>query len=125
MSSGTFTTSFYEASYREGDQVHPIKVQPETLTATVGIIANESTATATTSPISALVSRSRVARGLNARIIYLQVVGTPPTNYAAGSRTKIPCMTPEFYEGAIAPGAEITYLATTWKVIGSSEEKVK
>lgn len=125
MSSGLFTTSFYEASYGDGDQVHPIKVQPETLTATVGIIANESTATATTSPISALVSRSRVARGLNARIIYLQVTGTPPTNYAPGSRTKIPVMTAEFYAEAIAPGAEITYLATTWKVIGSSVEKVK
>lgn len=123
MSAGAFITTFYTATYGGGDaNVHPIKVQPETIEATCDGNTNESTATETTSPISASVSRGRRSIGLLARVVYLQLTGTPPTDYAAGSRTKIPAMTPAFYNACIAPGAEINYLGTTWKKIGASPE---
>jgi len=122
MSAGLFTKSFYAATYATPSPVHPIKVQPETLEAECGTETNISVATATTNPIQCAVSRGRRSIGLIARIVYLQVTGTPPTGYAAGSRTKIPCMTEAFYQACLQPAAEVTYLGTTWKVIGSSPE---
>jgi len=125
MSAGVFINTLYLASYGGGTNVHPIKVQPETLAANSGTEDNDASALDQTSPISAVVSRSRRSRGLNARLIYLQLTGTAPTGYAPGSKTRIPALTIAFYNEAILAGAEITYLGTTWKVIGSSEERVK
>jgi len=129
MSAGVFTTSFYSASYGGGTNVHPIRVQPETLEATVGgTITNEPSASATTSPISALVSRNRGSKGLLARIIYLElgIDETPPEGYSIRSRTKIPILTEDFYNAAIAPGNPIIqYLGAAWTVAGSSAEVAK
>jgi len=128
MSAGRFTSSFYSASYGGGEQVHPIRVQPETLLAGVGSITNGPAVTTITNPISALVSRNRGSLGLLARIIYLElaVEAAPPEGYSNRSRTKIPCLTAEFYNAAIAPGdPEITYLGTQWNVAGSSDEEAR
>lgn len=123
MSAGAFTTAVYAASYGGGDtNFHPIKVQPETLEASVDAVVNISTTETVTSPISASVSRGRRSIGLLARLVYLQLTGDPPTGYAAGARTKIPALTAAFYSAAIAPAAEISYLGTTWKKVGSSPE---
>lgn len=125
MSAGTFGKTFYQASYGGGTNIHPIKVQPETIAASTGDADNDPPTGPITNPISAQASGGRRSIGLHARIIYLQLLGTPPAEYSAGSRTKIPCLTEAFYNAAIAPGATISYLGTTWKVIGSSEEKVR
>lgn len=122
MSAGLFTKTFYQADYATPAPIHPIKVQPETTEATCGAATNASVATATTNPIQCSVSRGRRSIGLIARILYLQLTGTPPTGYAPGSRTKIPALTTEFYNTALQPEAEVNYLGTTWKVIGSSAE---
>jgi len=126
MSAGEFDQALYQASYGDGTSVHPIKVQPETRTAVAGTVQNDLSALVDqTSPISAVVSRGRTSRGLNARLVYLQLTGTPPTGYQDVSRTRIPALTPAFFAACLAVGAEITYLSTTWKCIGSSAEKVK
>lgn len=125
MSAGAFGKTFYQASYGGGANIHPIKIQPETLAATTGAEDNDPPTGPITNPISAQVGGGRRSIGLHARILYLQLLGTPPTDYSAGSRTKIPALTPTFYAAAIAPGVTITYLGTTWKVIGSSDEKVR
>lgn len=125
MSAGAFTITKYLADYAGGTNIHPIRVQPETIAADADGTANDAPTADATSPISAQVSRSRKGLGLHARLVALEIVGTPPTGYKVGSRTKIPALTPAFYSAAIAPGAVITYLGTTWRKAGSSVEVVK
>jgi len=124
MSAGAFDKAFYLADYGAGTNVHPIRVQPETRQAATSTETNDIPGAVQTSPISAIVSRSRSSRGLIARVLYLQLVGSPPTGYSPGSRTRIPALTPAFYNSALAIGASILYLGTTWKTIGSSDEEV-
>ncbi len=128
MSAGVFVRTFYQASYGDEDEVHPIRVQPETIEAAIDSTTNVSAATEITNPISALVSRSRSAKGLIARIIYIELrTGeSPPEGYSERSRTKIPCMTEAFYNAAIAPGDPVVeYLGSNWRVVGSSEERAR
>lgn len=123
MSSGTFITSFYEASYDGGTHVHAIRVQPETLEATVGVIQNLPTAIAANEFTRAIVSGGRRKIGLHARIARLRIQGTPPAGYSATSTTTIPCLTEAFFNACSVPGAVVAYLDTTWECTGTTSEK--
>lgn len=129
MSAGRFVFSFYDADYGDGTNVHPVRVQEETLTAVVvgGSQSNTPDGTAATSPISAQVSDSTRALGLHARLIYAEIAvgATPPDTYKAGSRIKIPALNKDFYVAATAGNQQITYLGTTWRVTGSRAEKTR
>lgn len=127
MSAGAFTRTRYEADYTTG-QIHPIRVQPETLTANiVGATSTTNAApTATgTSPISAQVSRSTRALGLHARLVSLKVNGTPPTGYAPNSSVRLPALNIAFFEACQAAGAQVNYLEAVWDVIGTRQEQVR
>lgn len=123
MSAGTFTRSRYEATYKSGE-IHPIRVQPETVlmfqTGTPGT-TNAPPAGAVNNDISAEVSRPNRGLGLKPRSFTLEVTGTPPTNYSAGSRTTVPVLTESFY-AAISKGGSVTYLGTTWEVVSKNPE---
>jgi hypothetical protein len=125
MSAGAFVRARYEASYAAG-VIHPIRVQPETLaavTTTATPVTNTGVVAAATSPISALGSLSNRKKGLKPRMVSLQVAGTPPTGYAAGSRTELIALRIAFYNDCNI-GATISFLGTTWIVIGKSPERV-
>lgn len=127
MSAGAFVRSRYAASYL-GTAIHPIKVQPETIAASiVGTPANTNAAPtgAGTNPISAQVSRSTRALGLHARLISLRISGTPPTGYSSGSTVRIPGLNVAFFQACQLPGAQVTYLGTTWNVVGTRSEEVR
>lgn len=126
MSAGSFTTVGYPADYGAGTNIHPIRVQPETLTATAGGSANtpEDIATAT-SPISAMVSGSRRGLGLHARTVRLKSPAVPPATYSVNSKTEIPAVSKTFYTACLVTGATVNYLTTTWVVEGTTAEKVK
>lgn len=121
MSSGIFTTATYGASY-SGGASHPIRVQPETLAAAVDGLANAGLVGSPASPISAQISKSPRSLGLHARIIFLKILGAPPTGYFAFSRTSIPILDPANFATFSPKGTTVNYLGTTWEVTGARAE---
>jgi len=124
MSAGSFTFATYGASYEAG-VTHPIRVQPETLEAAVGATSNDELVGDPTNPISARVSGSKRSLGLVARSVTLRVVGSPPTNYSDNSITRIPILDPANFSVFSVKGTAVTYLGTTWEVVGSSAESAR
>lgn len=123
MSAGTFLRSRYAATYEDG-AIHPIRVQPET----VAMALTSSTTTtnappsgAINNPISALVSRPLRGKGLRPRKVTLQLLGTPPTGYAAGSTVSLPVLNTTLFEG-LTNGTSVNYLGTTWEVVSTDPE---
>jgi len=125
MSAGRFSRSRYSASY--ASEIHPIRVQPETLSlasqsdppvtnaAPIGSISN---------PISALVTLGKRARGLRPRSVTIQLKDgeTPPSGYIAGSVARVPILQETLYEN-LQVGDDATYLGSDWQVIGKSPEE--
>lgn len=126
MSAGNFVQSKYQAAY-DDEQIHPIKVQPETLGASIDSQDNVEPSGATTSPISAKVSGSRRQLGLTPRKVTLQFTGTTagdrPTGYAANSKVTIPALTSAFWDKC-KKGNTGTYLGKAVKVVSISQEYV-
>lgn len=124
MSAGAFQISKYAASYGNGDQIHPIRVQPETLSATIDGTANAAPTGAVNNPIQCRVSGGKRQIGLLARYVTLQAPATgQPSTYQAGGVTRIPALTEAFYNKA-TKGASCTYLSVTYTVVSRSRERV-
>lgn len=122
MSSGVFSRTKYAASYGDGTNIHPIRVQPETVTAAIGSQTNAAPTGAVTNSIPASVGGSPRGNKLIARHITAAIAGTPPTGYSSTSVIRIPCLTAGFYVAAI-PRATLNYLGTTWTVISRRSER--
>lgn len=128
---GPFQRDRYAATYlppgSTDAQVHPIRVQPETLalTATTGG-SNDGSSAAFTSPISCEVSRSKRSLGLHARKFRLKLADTPPppVGFATNSVIELPILTQAFYDAGTI-GDAYTYLEGTWTLVGKSAEIVK
>lgn len=120
MSAGAFEITRYET---DPGTIHPIRVQPETLAATLGGTANAAPTGAATGLGSASVSRGRRANGINARLVRLRFTATPPTGYLANSTIAIPALTPEFFDAATR-GATGTYLGVAVVAAGRSPETI-
>lgn len=124
MSAGAFTISKYAASYGDGTSIHPIRIQPETLTASIGGTANAAPSGAINNPIQCRVSGGKRQIGLLARYITIQFPSTgQPSTYQAGGTTRIPALTETFYNLAVK-GAAITYLTVSCTVVSRSRERV-
>lgn len=124
MSAGAFKISKYGASYGGGGAVHPIRIQPETESATIDGTANAAPTGEVGNPISAVVSRGGRALGLNARMVSLRSPATgQPTGYAANSVTRIPCLTTAFFDKCVK-GSTCSYNGASYTVVGTSAEKV-
>ena len=121
MSAGGFSPSKYEASY--ATEIHPIRVQPETLAATIGAVNNNAPSGAVTNPISASVSKGNRQIGLRARLVRMSYTAAEaPDGYDdRGGILVIPAVTEAFYNAAIK-GATITYLTKSMTVVGRSPE---
>lgn len=101
MSAGAFVKSKYAASYGAGDQIHPIRVQPETVSLTVNSIANTAPSGAVTNPISAVSSLGKRQKGLKPRMINLRAPATgQPTGYLALGLTSVPALNESIYDAA-------------------------
>lgn len=121
MSAGAFLVTKYQATYAAAN-IHPIKVQPETVAATIGGTPNAAPTGAVTNPISARVSGGKRTRGLVPRVVVLRApAANPPAGYLANGITRIPALTPAFSAVAIA-GAACTYLGVAFTVISSLPE---
>ena len=122
MSAGVFAIAKY-ASSNTGVN-HPIRVQPETIAAAVGATTNAQPAGGVGNPISAQVSRSRRSLGLHARTVTAKSPVEPPEGYSVASVIRIPALTEAFFTACIK-GASLSYLGTTWTVIGRANEEVR
>lgn len=119
MSAGPFSRSFYAD---DDGEIHPIRLQPETLAATFAGTANAAPAGPATSDISARVSGSRRGKGLFARYVTIAFTATPPTGYAVGGRYKIAVPSKTIYD-AIALNGACNYLGVAGQVISKTAEK--
>lgn len=128
MSAGPFLKARYRASYGSADQIHPIRVQPETVTCDIGGTTNDLPGQAINNPISAVVSRGRSQRGLKCRTVTLRTpISSPPTGYLPGGFITIPCLTQAFFDAAADADdtTTVTYLNTSgFSVSFVSDEKV-
>ena len=123
MSSGVFVKSKYQASYGAGTQIHPIRVQPETIAANFGGDTNAAPSGAINNPISAVISRGARAKGLRPRTISIQLDAdsVAPEGYKALAITRIPILTSGVFND-IEEGQGVSYLGGSWKVVGKTDE---
>lgn len=123
MSAGSFINSFYSSN--KTGLVHPIRIQPETLALTVAGTANAAPAGPATNPVSAQVSQSKRAKGLNARTVSIKFPTAGPTGYKVGSVIKLPWLAGATAFDAFKAGDAVTYLGATGEVVGTASETAK
>lgn len=123
MSAGGFVGAIYESNVL--GETMPALVQPETLTLTLGNVANSSAGEDITLPLRVSMSRNRNALGVKARTVSLRWTATPPTGYKAGSVVRVPIMDPELFD-AVNPNVTAgTYLGAAVICVGKTPEFVK
>ena len=121
MSAGSFVRTFYADD--DGD-IHPIRLQPETLAATFATVVNAAPAGPTDSDISAQVTGSRRGMGLFARYVTVKFTATPPAGYAANQVYKLTVPSLTVYNGITVNSAG-EYLETAIQVISKTDEVQK
>ena len=123
MSSGIFAKSFYQLDAANGGQVAACRVQPETLIATIGGVANDGHSGPATLPGSARMIGPRRAVGINSRYVSLEWTGAPPAGYS-DDNVRIPVLLEATY-AAWTLNATGTYLGAGVQVIGRNPERVR
>ncbi len=119
MSAGAFIRSRYQAN---NDEVHPIRIQPETETLIIQGLPNEPPAVLPTQKIYAKVSGGKREFCLTPRsvtIVFNDI--DPPGGYLDNSPIKLPILTQTVWD-QILPGATGTYLGKTIEVVSRSPE---
>lgn len=125
MSAGAFVRSRYASNYSDPAIIHPIRIQPETLAASIEGTTNDPPAGVITNPISATISRGKREKGLKPRTLSIQFPATgQPTGYKASGTTVIVALTLEFWNLAV-PGTVINYLGVACTVVGRSAEEAE
>lgn len=121
MSSGAFTLSKYETNAGE---IHPVRVQPETLTATFGSTANAAPSGSVTNNQRAKVTKGKRQYGIGCRTITLTFGASPPSDYRAYSYITIPVMQQSVWD-AITDGSTVTYRSTAGTVQYKTPERIR
>lgn len=121
MSAGAFTRTRYLSN--DGD-VHPIRVQPETISLAYGATTNAATATALNNPISARVSNGNRQFGLKPRSITIVFETDAPDGYKVGSYIRVPILQPTLWNTMVT-GDTVTYLGDQATIVGKSPERVR
>lgn len=120
MAQGPFTDSIYASD--EG-YFFSIKVQPETLAATLDGVANAAGTGPVDQVVVARVSGSRRGYGVFARTVRLKVTAAGTSGEAVGAVLTIPALTPAFYAKG-KKGFTGTYNGATVKALGRSPERI-
>lgn len=119
MSAGVFTRTRYES---DTDLIHPIRLQPETLLATIATVPNAAPTGTPDSEISAQVTGSRRGLGLFARYITVVFTGDVPPGYAPNQSYRITILSQSLF-AAIAVGSTGVYLDEAIQVISKTPER--
>lgn len=118
MSSGPFLRSFYTD---DDGEVHPIRLQPETLAAQFNDVENDAPVGPATSNISAQVTGSRRGLGLFARYVTVKFTAAPPAGYQANAVYKITVPSATIYNNITINSAG-EYLETACQIISKTDE---
>jgi len=118
MSAGAFTRTRYRAD--SGD-THPIRVQPETLTAAFGATANSAPTDAIDNPISAKVSNGNRAFGLKPRSVTIVF----ETNAPLATKLALTFACPYCSQLCIRTLPQVTRFRTWGNCYSSGEESRK
>jgi len=121
MSSGAFEIGKYQCEAT--GNIHPVRVQPETKALQVNGVTNAYPSGDADSPVSAQVSQSKRALGINVRTVTIKFPTTAPTGYKVGEPIRLPWFTP-FPTPAFIKGQAVTYLGGTGELVSFDQEKV-
>lgn len=121
MSSGAFDDSFYSSNTT--GNVHPIRIQPETISLTLGGVANAAPAGTGAVLPSAQVSQGARSFGINARKVSIRLTAAL-TGYQSGSVIRVPWLSDTTFDALTPKVTTGTYLGTACIVVGKSPEKV-
>lgn len=122
MSAGRFNTlAIYETDQLERAS---ITVQPETLTLQLGGVTNESPDPPTTLPVSAVVSKGRRSKGLNARLVRIAWVNDAPAGYDPRGVIALPWLAKASYDD-LPKSATGTYLGSAVRLVGRTGEDTR
>lgn len=123
MSTGSFVNTRYEDG-AAGD-IHPIRVQPETLTLDITGTTNAAPTGTINSERRAFVSSRRRRGAVCARLIGLKVTASGENGYLVGSTLYVPILRPATFSALLGKlGQSGTYNDATVEVIGSSGERI-
>lgn len=123
MSTGPFVDTFYQNGL--DGRIHPARVQPETLEATVGGTANAAPAGPQTSDLRAFSSTRNRRGAVNMRLIGFEVEDGGPNGYEVGGIIYFPVMTPGNLSAFLIPANQaVVYNGATGRVTGSSPERL-
>lgn len=121
MSAGAFLRTFYELD--NGD-IAAIRVQPETVAMTIGGVQNAAATGPATVPSSAVVSKGRRSRGINARLVRIVFPTTAPAGYLVNSPIALPWLDPGTF-ASLTPNATVAYLGASGILVGRTAESVR
>jgi hypothetical protein len=122
MSAGEFVQTGYEC---EGTgQVHPIRINGETLTLSVNTVNNTAPTQAPDTPVSARVAGGRRGIGVFARTVTIRFdLAATPSGYKKGGTITLPWLQSSTFNN-IAKGQSVQYLGNAGKVVSKRTEKV-
>ena len=121
------TGAFVESRYQNGlnNEIHAIRVQPETLELDIGGVVNAAPVGAINSDLRAFSSSRRRRGAVNARKVGLLVTDGGPNEYEEGSTLYVPVLRPATLASYLLPPNQTgTYNGATVRVIGSSAERI-
>lgn len=119
MSEGGFVTSIYEAN---AGTFHNVRVQPETLAATIGGTANAAPAGPVDSPFWCKVSKGATEYGLGPRFAVIAWGdGTAPAGYKESENVSIPILDPVLFDASNI-GDAVAYNGGTGTLSGKRAE---
>ena len=105
--------------------VHPIRIQPETLTLTIGGITNSAPIGSAILP-SAQVSQGKRKKGLNARSVTFKfAVGSAPVGYKPESPISLPWLQNNAAFNGTFAGQEGSYQGADIVIVGTSNETAR
>lgn len=123
MSMGEFERTFYRRALATSE-IHPIVIQPETLSLNIAGVVNNAPGAVATSQISAKTSKARAEIGLGPFAVRLRWTGTPPAGYDPRGVILIPILdTP--LKLAVAIGQLGSYLGVGVVVVGIRGESIR
>lgn len=121
MSSGAFTISKYET---DDGEIHPIRIQPETLALQLGSTANAAPSGSVTDNQRVKVTKGAREYGIGARTVTITFGATPPTDYRPYAYITLPVLQQSVWD-AITDGSAVTYQGTAGTVSYKTDERIK
>lgn len=118
MSAGVFQSARY---VDDDGEIYAVRVQPETLAASLGGGANADPGGTPTVEGRLKLRKTRREFGLHARTVTVKFTGAAPTGYKPGGTVTVPILSPAVYAG-ITTGGTGTYLGSAVEVTSKSPE---